>query len=60
MYIKSTFAYTKKGTNLKRTIMIKNGILIKFSALEEHSPAMMQRYYGAKIRYFLTIKEVYS
>lgn len=35
MYIKSTFVYTKKGTNLERTIMIKNGILIKFSALEE-------------------------
>lgn len=28
------FVYTEKGTKLKRTIMIKNGIPIKLSALE--------------------------
>lgn len=40
--------------------MIKNGILIKLSALEETFSAMMQRYQGAKIRCFLTIKEISS
>lgn len=33
---RSTFVYTKKkGTKLKRTIMIKNGILIKATSLGE-------------------------
>lgn len=58
MYIKSTFVYTKKGTKLKRTIMIKNGILIKATSLEGTFTSNDATILGAKIRSYRMIKDI--
>lgn len=52
--------YIQKGTKLKRTIMIKNGILIKATSLDgtfTNNDATILG--GAKIRFFLTTKQLY-